>query len=122
MKWAIAFAACVSLVSAHTNLQNYVRPPPLERPLNAASSGQGTFQQLLDHERPELGTFSQTFWYNSEWWAGEGSPVVLFTPGEAAAAPYTGYLTNSTLTGLYAQEIKGAVVMIEREFTCFPNG
>ncbi len=40
---------------------------------------------------------------------------MLFTPGEAAAAPYGSYLTNATVVGLYAQEIKGAVVMIERK-------
>lgn len=40
--------------------------------------------------------------------------MVLFTPGEAAAADYTGYLTNVTITGLYAQEIKGAVILLER--------
>lgn len=40
--------------------------------------------------------------------------MVLFTPGEEAADLYTGYLTNRTLTGLYAQEIGGAVVLIER--------
>lgn len=42
--------------------------------------------------------------------------VVFFTPGEIAAAGYGGYLTNATITGLYAQEIKGAVVMVEREY------
>jgi hypothetical protein len=42
--------------------------------------------------------------------------VVLFTPGEEAADQYTGYLTNRTITGLYAQEVKGAVVMLERKF------
>jgi hypothetical protein len=41
---------------------------------------------------------------------------VIFTPGEAAAAPYGGYLTNATITGLYAQEVKGAVVMVEHRF------
>lgn len=40
---------------------------------------------------------------------------MLFTPGEEAAAGYTGYLTNKSLTGLYAKEIKGAVVLIERK-------
>lgn len=39
----------------------------------------------------------------------------MFTPGEEAAAPYTGYLYNDTITGLYAQEIEGAVLMVERE-------
>lgn len=40
--------------------------------------------------------------------------VVLFTPGEIAADGYTGYLTNETLTGLFAQEIGGAVILLER--------
>lgn len=41
--------------------------------------------------------------------------MVVFTPGEEAADPYIGYLTNRTITGLYAQEIEGAVLMVERE-------
>lgn len=36
------------------------------------------------------------------------------TPGEGAADGYQGYLTNKTITGLYAQEIQGAAVIIER--------
>lgn len=43
----------------------------------------------------------------------------MFTPGEAAADPYIGYLTNQTITGLYAQEVEGAVLMVEREFAQF---
>lgn len=39
---------------------------------------------------------------------------MIFTPGEVAAEAYTGYLTNQTITGLFAQEIKGAVLMVER--------
>ena len=38
----------------------------------------------------------------------------MMTPGEVAAEGYVGYLTNKTLTGLYAQEIKGAVILVER--------
>lgn len=41
--------------------------------------------------------------------------MVFFTPGEISATNYGGYLTNATITGLYAQEIGGAVVMVERE-------
>ena len=40
--------------------------------------------------------------------------MVLFTPGEEAADQYTGYLTNRTITGVYAQEVEGAVIMLER--------
>lgn len=39
---------------------------------------------------------------------------MLFTPGEEAAAEYTGYLTNKTLTGLFAKENDGAVILLER--------
>ncbi|CAK7205803.1 hypothetical protein SEUCBS139899_008582 [Sporothrix eucalyptigena] len=78
--------------------------------------GQSTFQQLIDHTNPSLGTFSQSYWYNTEYWTGPGAPVVLFTPGESAAADYGGYLTNRTITGLFAQAIGGAVVMFEHRY------
>ena len=41
----------------------------------------------------------------------------MFTPGEIAAEPYGSYLTNKTIVGLFAQELKGAVVMVERELS-----
>jgi hypothetical protein len=43
--------------------------------------------------------------------------VVLFTPGEADASLYTGYLTNQTIVGRYAKEIKGAMILLEREYS-----
>lgn len=39
----------------------------------------------------------------------------MFTPGEAAAAAYTGYLTERTLTGMIAAAVGGAVILIERK-------
>ncbi|KAJ5692913.1 hypothetical protein N7462_002336 [Penicillium macrosclerotiorum] len=90
--------------------------PPPSTAASSATYGESTFQQLLDHENPSLGTFSQRYWWSSQWWGGEGSPVVLFTPGEEAASGYTGYLTNKTITGLYAQEIKGAVILLEHRY------
>jgi len=47
---------------------------------------------------------------------------VLFTPGETEAAPYTGWLTNRTMVGRYAQELGGAMIMIERMGFRKPNG
>lgn len=78
--------------------------------------GQGVFEQLLDHEHPELGTFSQKYWYSTEYWTGPGAPVVAFTPGEVAAAGFTGYLFNHTLPGQFAQAIGGAAVLIEHRY------
>lgn len=36
------------------------------------------------------------------------------TPGEVAAAGYTGYLTEKALTGMYAKSVEGAVIVVER--------
>ncbi len=95
-------------------------PPPLvdERIGIAAqlSTGQGVFKQLIDHANPSLGTFDQRFWWSSQYYAGPGSPVVFFTPGESAAEQYTGYLNNNTITGLFAQAIGGAVVIMEHRY------
>lgn len=84
------------------------------------STGNFTFNQLLDHDLPLLGTFGQRVWWNAEHWGGPGSPIILFTPGESDASRYGGYLTNTTLTGKMAQEVKGAVVMVERAFPITP--
>ena len=95
-------------------------PPPLTDDrgsgLRKRLTGQGEFQQLIDHAHPELGTFPQRFWWSDEFYAGPGSPVIFFTPGESAADQYTGYLTNRTITGLFAQAVDGAVVMLEHRY------
>ncbi|TVY71366.1 putative extracellular serine carboxypeptidase [Lachnellula suecica] len=78
--------------------------------------GNSTFQQLLNHSDPSMGSFSQSYWYNFEFWDGPGSPIVLFTPGEDAADGYTGYVTNKTLPGAYGQAIEGAVIMLEHRY------
>lgn len=44
--------------------------------------GNSTFEQLIDHDNPHLGTFSQFYYYSSQFYKGPGSPIILFTPGE----------------------------------------
>ena len=34
-----------------------------------------TSNQLIDHSKPELGTFEQFYYYDHEHWKGPGSPV-----------------------------------------------
>ncbi|KAG5982541.1 hypothetical protein E4U43_006429, partial [Claviceps pusilla] len=75
-----------------------------------------TFQQLIDHNRPSLGTFSQRYWYSDEFYAGPGSPIVLLTPGEVAADGYEFYATNSTLSGVFAQTNGGAAIVLEHRY------
>jgi hypothetical protein len=53
-------------------------PPPLSAQVHLlAENGSGTFEQYIDHNNPGLGTFAQRFWWNSEFWAGPGSPVSI---------------------------------------------
>ena len=74
------FAVVVGFVASFTSgtilpaSRSLNRPPPLADN-DVLSFGNGTFEQLLDHDNPDLGTFSQRFWWSDEFWAGPGSPV-----------------------------------------------
>lgn len=75
--------------------------------------GNSTFSQLIDHKNPKLGTFEQFYMYvhfsdvslaqiahghcryDTTYYKGPGSPIVLFTPGEINATGYTSYLTTN---------------------------
>ncbi|KAL5353067.1 hypothetical protein ACLOAV_001097 [Pseudogymnoascus australis] len=118
---AVLSLALLAILTPASAVRPRLVPPTVPLPPAAAarisnSTGNFTFKQLLDHDLPLLGTFGQRVWWNSEHWAGPGSPIILFTPGETAADGYGGYLTNTTLTGKMAQELKGAVVMVEHRY------
>ncbi|RYP61563.1 hypothetical protein DL771_010084 [Monosporascus sp. 5C6A] len=77
--------------------------------------GNSTFEQLLDHSDPSRGTFPQRYWWNAQYFE-EGGPIILYNPGEQSAEPFIGYLANTTLPGYYAQQLKGAVILIEHRY------
>ncbi|QSZ37115.1 hypothetical protein DSL72_009208 [Monilinia vaccinii-corymbosi] len=127
MRWSIVSAVSLLVASAtakHPFHQKGSLVPPIEPgdefPVSidpaVNTTGSAFFTQLLDHDDPSKGTFQQKFWWNSEFWAGPGSPIVFFTPGEIAAGGYGAYLTNVTITGRFAQEVEGAVVMVEHRY------
>ncbi|KAL0576862.1 hypothetical protein V5O48_005127 [Marasmius crinis-equi] len=78
------------------------------------------FDQLIDHNNPSLGTFKQRFWHTYEFYE-PGGPVILMTPGEANAQPYTRYLTNATINGLIAQQQNGTVIILEHRWYGLSN-
>ncbi|KAJ8495908.1 hypothetical protein ONZ45_g12655 [Pleurotus djamor] len=78
------------------------------------------FDQLIDHNNPRLGTFKQRFWHTWEFYE-PGGPIILMTPGEANAQPYSGYLTNVTINGLIAQQQSGAAIVLEHRFYGLSN-
>ena len=84
-------------------------------PVDAEKVRKETFEQLIDHDHPELGTFSQRYFYSDEFWAGPGSPIVLTTPGEVSASGYEFKTTNEAITGAFAEAIGGAVIVLERK-------
>ncbi|KAH8681442.1 peptidase S28 [Xylariales sp. PMI_506] len=77
--------------------------------------GSGTFQQNLDHDDLQAGTFSQRYWWDASNYK-KGGPIFLFNPGESAADSRLGFLGNTTLSGLYAQEYGGAAIVIEHRY------
>jgi len=78
------------------------------------------FNQLIDHNHPELGTFVQRYWHTWEFWC-TGGPIILMTPGETNADGYDGYLTNGTINGQIAQQQNGATIVIEHRFYGYSN-
>ncbi|KAF1961954.1 hypothetical protein CC80DRAFT_401871 [Byssothecium circinans] len=81
------------------------------------TNGWGTFDQLIDHSNPSLGTFKQRFWFGSQYWKGTGSPIILVNPGEQPADGFNvTYTAAARLTGLMAQKVGGAVVIMEHRY------
>jgi hypothetical protein len=81
------------------------------------TAGWGYFDQLLDHSNPALGTFKQRYWWNTQYWKGPGSPIIFVNPGEQAADNFNvTYPTSLRLTGKFAQEMGGAVVIMEHRY------
>ncbi|KAG6830155.1 hypothetical protein H0H87_008998 [Tephrocybe sp. NHM501043] len=103
---------------------------PLENPDAPVVSRNGTelppyntvyyFDQLIDHNNPSLGTFKQRYWHTYEFYE-PGGPIILMTPGEGNADGYSGYLTNTTINGLIAQQQNASTIVLEHRFYGFSN-
>ncbi|KAG1891883.1 peptidase S28 [Suillus fuscotomentosus] len=78
------------------------------------------FDQLIDHNNPDLGTFQQRYWMNWEFYE-PGGPIILMTPGESNADGFEGYTTNESVNGLIAQQQNGAAIVIEHRFFGYSN-
>ncbi|KAG2048971.1 hypothetical protein BDR06DRAFT_962018 [Suillus hirtellus] len=78
------------------------------------------FDQLMDHNNPDLGTFQQRYWMNWEFYE-PGGPIILWTPGEDPGDDSMVFATNETINGLIAQQQNGAVIIIEHRFFGYSN-
>jgi hypothetical protein len=70
---AFQFAPPKSLYVREDALVTRQAAPPFEAP-------GGTFDQLIDHNNPSLGTFKQRYWYSTEFWKGGNAPVGISIP------------------------------------------
>ncbi|OTA06942.1 alpha/beta hydrolase [Trichoderma parareesei] len=125
--WSLAVAAELLLLAgtASAILFQDLRPPKPDVDVDnnnfriaaaASTPTYGTFQQLIDHNHPELGTFSQRYVWNDEFYAGPGSPIILMGPNESALDGYERYTTNLTLPGVMAQELGAGALIIEHRY------
>jgi hypothetical protein len=78
------------------------------------SSARAFFQQLLDHSNPEIGTFSQLYYWDTTYWQGPTSPIIVFAPQEAALQP--SFFGNNTAPGKLAQITGAAVLLLEHRY------
>jgi hypothetical protein len=139
--WALASGFALALVGnvygalpdgrPHANIMRPPAIPIVPVPADLAVTGRDGkalpplnttyyFDQLIDHKNPSLGTFKQRFWFTSQFYQ-PGGPIVLMTPGEANAQPYTGYLTNRTINGLVAQQQNASLIVLEHRFYGLSN-
>ncbi|KAI9734925.1 MAG: hypothetical protein M1834_002005 [Cirrosporium novae-zelandiae] len=79
--------------------------------------GQGRFKQLIDHDNPSLGTFSQRYRWNRQHWAGPGSPIILSSTQEEPNDYGRNFMFLSNgLAMLYAKKIGGAILALEHRY------
>ncbi|KAJ3491165.1 hypothetical protein NLG97_g5640 [Lecanicillium saksenae] len=99
--------------------QALMKPIRAQFPGDKAATGTGTlayFDQLIDHRQPELGTFKQGYYYNTDYYKVPGSPISMEAPTERELKPKDVALTNSSMTGFIAQNVGGAAVAIEHRY------
>lgn len=74
-----AILSAIALGLSWASLADASRPNVPRAPAVAAAAtdqwATGWFEQLLDHDQPELGTFKQRYFWTTQYWKGPGSPV-----------------------------------------------
>ncbi|XWW94244.1 hypothetical protein V2A60_002187 [Cordyceps javanica] len=116
----IAVVGLVAIVEALSGIPKPIRNIKTVSGVGSkADSGDVTlayFDQLIDHSRPELGTFKQRYYYSTKYYNGPGSPVSLDAPPESRLPIEYVRLTNASMVGFIAQNLGGAAVALEHRF------
>lgn len=75
------------------------------------------FTNLIDHEDPSKGTYSQRFYFDPKFYK-SGGPLIFMTPGESNVEGYNSYL-HSGLPAELANATGGAVFIVEQRYFGF---
>ncbi|KAG9041286.1 hypothetical protein FS837_012467 [Tulasnella sp. UAMH 9824] len=74
------------------------------------------FEQLIDHNNPRAGTFKQRYFFSDHYWKGDGSPIILQTPGERPADDSFQMMQRGFLQGKMMLELGAAGVILEHRY------
>ncbi|KAG8950857.1 hypothetical protein FRC04_007089 [Tulasnella sp. 424] len=74
------------------------------------------FDQLIDHGNPSAGTFKQRFFFSDEYYKGQGSPIVIGTPGEQSADGFYADLTGYSIMNKMMDTWGAAGVVLEHRY------
>ncbi|EUC41986.1 hypothetical protein COCMIDRAFT_8392 [Bipolaris oryzae ATCC 44560] len=92
-------------------------PLPIPKDPTLKQYGKGTFRQPLHHKAPELGNFTVNYYWNSTFWAGSGSPIVVFLPGEVKADRHLVFSRpDFSLVGIIPENLRAAVIVPEHRY------
>ncbi|KAG8948858.1 hypothetical protein FRC00_008416 [Tulasnella sp. 408] len=74
------------------------------------------FEQLIDHNNPSAGTFKQRYFFSDQYWKGDGSPIILQTPGERPADDSFQMMQRGFLQSKMMLELGAAGVILEHRY------
>ncbi|KAG8950856.1 hypothetical protein FRC04_007088 [Tulasnella sp. 424] len=89
---------------------------PLQTPEEQKYNKNHNFTQLIDHSNPSAGGFRQRYFFSDQYYKGQGSPIIITTPGEQSADGFYTDLTGSTLLNAMLKEWGAAGVILEYRY------
>lgn len=109
---SLAFPSASAFGTSH-----FQKRQPLE-PRSSTSYNDYTteyyFEQLIDHSNPSAGTFKQRYFFSDQYYGGQGSPIIIGTPGEQSADGFYTDLTGYSMMHAMLETWGAAGVVLER--------
>ncbi|KIO21853.1 hypothetical protein M407DRAFT_28564 [Tulasnella calospora MUT 4182] len=117
---ALGASICLPSASALGDTHFRKRDPLQPRQTNSttapAYSTEYYFDQLIDHANPAAGTFKQRYFFSDQYYKGQGSPIVIGTPGEQSADGFYTDLTGLSMMHAMLDVWGAAGVVIEHRY------